>query len=132
MAGAPLSSTVTRQSQVIDRKQFVEAAVKEFPALEADICDETWVGLVHLEVSAFARYTQQQIDGENRVELKRCFEFARKLLLEGTPDLKNAIGVSYLEHLNLRDQKRSRSWALKEMPEVLRREFEAVTGGHGV
>ena len=114
---------------MIDRQKFVEAAVKAFPALEADIRDQTWAGLVHLEVSAFARYTQLQIDTENRVELKRCFEFARKLLLEGTPDLKNAIGVSYLEHLNVRDEKRGRSWALKEMPENLRREFEAVTGG---
>jgi hypothetical protein len=113
---------------VIDRQQFVEAAVKAFPALEADIRDETWVGLVHLEVSAFARYTQQQIDAEDRIELKRCFEFARRVLLDGTPDLKNAMAVSYLEHLNMRDQRRSRSWALKEMPENLRLEFEAVTG----
>jgi hypothetical protein len=112
---------------MIDRHQFVEEAVMAFPQLESDIRDPTWVGLVHLEVSAFARYTQQQIDGEHSAELKRCFELARRALLEGTPDLKNAIGVSYLEHLNLRDQKRKRSWALEVMPNVLRAEFEAVT-----
>jgi hypothetical protein len=109
---------------MIDRQQFVEAVVAAFPSLEADMRDETWVGLVHLEASAFARYTQEQIDTENRVELKRCFEFARRFLLEGTDDLKNAIAVSYLEHLNLSDQKRNRSWALEEMPEVLKREFD--------
>jgi hypothetical protein len=112
---------------VIDRHQFVEEAVKAFPQLEPDIRDSTWAGLVHLEVSAFCRYTQQQIDGEHRAELKCCFELARRALLEGTPDLKNAIAVSYLEHLNLRDQKRRRSWALEVMPEVLRAEFDAVT-----
>jgi hypothetical protein len=117
-------------TSVIDRQQFVEEAVKAFPEFESDIRDSTWAGLLHLEVSAFARYTQRQIDGEHHAELKRCFELARRALLEGTPDLKNAIAVSYLEHLDFSDQKRRRSWALGVMPEVLRAEFQAVTG-HG-
>ncbi len=113
---------------MIERRQFVETVVNALPSIEADITEETWAGLVHLEVAAFARYTQDQIDTQNRVELKRCFELARRFLLEGTDDLRNAMAVSYLEHLNLLDQKRDRSWALREMPDLLKREFEAVTG----
>ena len=109
---------------MIDRQQLVEAVVQHFPSIEADIRDETWVGLVHLEVSSFARYTQQQIDAGNRKELKRCFELARRFILEGTEDVKNAMGVSYVEHLNLRDQQTERSWALNEMPKPVRRIYE--------
>jgi len=108
---------------MIDRQQLVETVVQQFPSLEEDIREETWVGLVHLEVSSFARYTQQQIDSGNRQELKRCFELARRFILEGTEDVKNAMGVSYVEHLNLRDQRRQRSWALEEMPEAVRRVY---------
>ena len=111
---------------MIDRQQLVEAVVSAFPSVEADIRDETWAGLVHLEASSFARYTQQQIESGNRSELRRCFELAKQLLLDGDDDVKNAMAASYLEHLNLQDQKRRRSWALAEMPEPLRHEYEAL------
>jgi hypothetical protein len=111
---------------MIDRHQLVETVVQHFPAIEADIRDETWAGLLHLEVSSFARYTQQQIDSGNREELKRCFELARRFLLEGDDDVKNAMGVSYLEHLNLRDQRKPRSWALDEMPEIVRQWYRSI------
>ena len=111
---------------MIDRQRLVEAVVSAFPSLEADIRDEIWSGLVHLEASSFARYTQQQIESGNRSELKRCFELAKRLLADGDAEVKNAMVVSYLEHLNLRDQKRRRSWALAEMPELVKLEYEAL------
>ena len=111
---------------MIDRQQLVETVVEHFPSLEEDIRDETWAGLVHLEVSSFARYTQQQIDSGNRPELKRCFDFARQFILEGTEDVREAMAVSYVEHLNLRDQRKQRSWALEEMPEAIRRVYEEL------
>lgn len=109
---------------MIDRQQLVEIIVQHFPSIEKDVRDETWAGLVHLEVSSFARYTQQQIDSGDRKELRCCFELAKEFILEGTDDVKNAMGVSYAEHLNLRNERRQRSWALEEMPAVLRRVYE--------
>lgn len=111
---------------MIDRHELVETVVRTFPSVEADIREQAWSGLFHLEVSSFARYTQQQIDASNHSELKRCFGLVRRFLLEGDDDVKNAIGVSYLEHLNLRDQKKSRSWALDEMPEIVRQWYEGI------
>ena len=100
---------------MIDRETMVEILIKEFPDIEADITDETWAGLTHLEVSSFARYTQHQIDNKDDSELIRCFEIARRLMLEGDDTLQNAMQVSFLEHLNLRDGKIPRRWALDMM-----------------
>ena len=104
---------------MINRQGMVEMLIEEFPGLEEDITDENWAGLVHLEASSFARYTQRQVDQGDKVELKRCFEVARKLVLEGDESIENAMHVSYLEHLNLRDGKIARSWALDLLPEPL-------------
>ena len=101
---------------MIDRETMIEILIKELPDIEEDITDETWAGLTHLEISSFARYTQNQVDARDESELKRCFEIARTLMLEGDESIQNAMHVSYLEHLNLRDGKIRRNWALELMP----------------
>lgn len=111
---------------MISRERLVEEIVEAFPSLESDIRDETWAGLLHLEVSSFSRYTQKQIDSGDRLELKRCFELARRFLLQGDDAVKNAMYVSYLEHLNLKDEKITRSWALSGMPEPLKEGYTAI------
>ena len=116
---------------MIDRRQMVEALIEAFPSLEEDIKDEVWTGLVYLEVGCFTKYTQERINSGDREELKRCFELARRFMLDGDPEVKNAMNVSYLEHLNLRNQKKMRSWAFEEMPEILKagRIFKISEGG---
>ena len=104
---------------MIDREKMVELLIEEFPEIEEDITDETWAGLVHLEASSFARHTQKTVDNRDEAQLKKCYAIARRLVLEGDDSVKNAMHVSYLEHLNLRDGKIPRSWALELMPEPL-------------
>jgi hypothetical protein len=115
----------------IDSAHLVETLESAFPSIRADLHDETWDGLLHMQVAVFAEYTQAQIDAHDVRELRRCFEVARQFMLHGDPSVNNAMYVSYLEHLNLRDQKTKRAWALEEMPEPLPGEFKRLMDNRG-
>ena len=43
---------------------------------------------------------------------------------EGSPEVENALNVSFLEHSNFTDGKKSRSWAYDEMPWTMRRAWD--------
>lgn len=108
---APGRHAVRRDIVKVDREQMVRILIEEFPSLEEEIRDDVWAGLVHLEIGCFARYTQRQIDGGNREEVQRCFAVADRILKNADEQVDNAVYVSYLEHLDLHDGKRQRSWA---------------------
>ena len=108
------------------REQMVAILLAEFPSIEGDLLDETWADLLHPQMGCFARYTQERIDEGDRDAVRRCFELANRFLEEGTEELQNAVGVSFLEHLNLKDGKRTRAWARALMAVRLRREFNKL------
>lgn len=64
-------------------------------------------------------YTQAVIDEENASEVKKCFDLAYRLFRDADADLKNALYVSYLEHLNLEDGRARRAWARRLMSPLL-------------
>ena len=80
-------------------KEFIETLVQTFPALCEEI--EEWDGLLHLQMGAFARLTQQAIDQGDFNILDQCFALAHRTFHDADPELKNAFYVSYLEHLYL-------------------------------
>jgi hypothetical protein len=94
-------------------------AQARLPAISTDLREPSWVGLTTLEIACFARYTQLQIDAENRAELRRCFETARKFFIDGDADVRNAVAVSYVEALNFVDGRARRSWAIALLPAAL-------------
>jgi len=98
----------------------------EFPVIIEELEDEAWTGLLHFEVSCLARHTQQQIDEGNKKELTRCFESARQFMLYGDEKVKNAMYVSYLEHLDFRDGRHRRQWAMKLMPQPLAKGYREI------
>jgi hypothetical protein len=110
----------------VDRADVVAILLKEFPTLANELTDETWAGLVHLEVGCFSYYTQQQIESGSRAELARCYWAATKFLMDGDDAVRNAIYVSFLEHLNFEDGKRPRRWAKDAMPPRLRAGYEEI------
>jgi len=97
--------------------EFIAAVKLEFPELSAELDDDA--GLFYLQVGALVRPTQNAIDYGNRARLEKYFEFVRKADLAGDSEVRNAIGVSYLEHLNFHDGKRRRAWAWDLLPEPL-------------
>jgi hypothetical protein len=80
--------------------QFRELVLTDFPELRADF--EEWKGLPHLQVKEFLRFTQAAIEAGSFAVVSRCFEIAASALTEGDERLRNAIYVSYLEHLDFR------------------------------
>ena len=103
----------------LDRQEMVRVLSEQYPAIRADLTEESWVGLTTLEIACFTRYTQHQIDTGDQAELRRCFETARQFLLYGDSDVSNAICVSFLEHLNFQDGRSRRSWAKSLLPVAL-------------
>jgi hypothetical protein len=111
-----------------DQRAAIDAVFKEFPAVR-DYVDSSMAGLFYLEMGCFGDYIQRQIDTGNRAELVRCYELLRKLMLYGDTEVQNAVGVSVLEHLSVRDGKVARQWALDAMPPVLRQCYKELTCG---
>jgi hypothetical protein len=84
----------------MDATTFCDVVLSEFPSLRQDF--EEWKGLPHLQVSEFQRFTQNAIEAQSFKVVSECFRIATTALVEGDDDLRNAIGVSYLEHLDFR------------------------------
>jgi hypothetical protein len=85
--------------------EFIEAARVAFPEMSSAFDDDA--GLFHLQVGSLASHAQAAIDAGDRGEVERQFEFVRNASLAGDPEVQNALGVSYLEHLNFQDGKGS-------------------------
>jgi len=104
----------------------VEEIKVAFPELRADMENETWRGLLHLEIGCFARFTQERIDAEDREGVQRCFALADRIFANCDPVVENAFYVSYLEHLELKDGKKRRAWAMEFMPPRLQRGYTQI------
>ena len=110
----------------LSEAKFCTQLHEEFPELRDELEDECFQGL-HLQLSCLMRATQAAISGGDRKLLKRAFAFAHNSLRLGDPTVKNAIAVSFLEHLTFSDtKKRRRSWAFDMMTPLLQQEYRAV------
>jgi hypothetical protein len=88
------------------QKRFEELLASRFPAIAAQIT-EIEQGLLHLEMAAFARATCAAIDRGDLDEVAEHLAFIDELFRDATPNLENAIHVSYLEDVFLwRDEYR--------------------------
>ena len=83
---------------MIDQTQARRLLLERFPELEAEFEPEA-SELFHLDIAAFRRLTAAVIESGSSPEIKRHFASAAELLEQGDPFVKNAVAVSYLEHL---------------------------------
>jgi hypothetical protein len=110
-----------------DRHSAIATLAREFPEVAEELQDQSVADLFHMQMHCFGHYVQRQIDAGNRTELARCYEWLQRFVLYGNGDVQNAVGVSVLEHLVVRDGKVSRQWALASMPSLLKQEYEKLT-----
>ena len=103
--------------------EFIET---RFPSLSEELHDETWDGLLHLQVAVFSRLAQNVVDDGNRDAWRLVTQTFLDLWHDCTPEVKNALNVSFLEHLNFSDGKKDRSWAYQKMPQVMRRAWDEM------
>ena len=109
-----------------DKKSSIEYIESRFPALSEDLQDETWEGLIHLQVAVFSHLAQDVINSGDRDAWQEVTEVFMDLWRDCTPDVENALNVSFLEHLNFVDGKKKRSWAYQTMPEVMRKAWDEM------
>ena len=91
------------------RADFTLMLLEQFPEVREDV--EFHQGLLHLEMMEFVLLTPRAIDEADWPLLKRCVHLAHELWERADPDLKNALNVSYLEHLKFSGSNGKQAWS---------------------
>jgi hypothetical protein len=113
----------SREQAMLDSKEVISRIETEFPDLAEALHDEIIEGLFYVQVAEFARLTQKAIDDGDKGQFKRICNLFKFLFLNGSPEVINALNVAFLEHLNVTDGKKKRSWAYAAMPELMKKAY---------
>ncbi|QEL14106.1 DUF7674 family protein [Limnoglobus roseus] len=84
----------------IDHPAFVALLATELREVAVEI-DEYSLGLLHCEMATVARCTAAAVEAGDWETVRRHLAFVDRVLRGATPDVANAVYVSYLEHLPL-------------------------------
>jgi hypothetical protein len=109
---------------IYDDKTVIELIETRFPSLSKDLREEDLDGLLHCQIGVFAQFAQSVIDDGDRATWKDISQAFWEIWRSCTPDVENALNVSFLEHLNFEDQKKKRSWAYQAMHPAMRQAWE--------
>jgi hypothetical protein len=100
----------------IGHNEFVALLKNHLPEVYQEI-DETEAGLLHCEMGAFLRVSLESYN-ENLVIIRRYFDFANEVHKRATPDVLNALNVSYIEGFVLGSSHEQK--AREKMPDELK------------
>ena len=104
----------------LGREEFLARLAHDFPDAAAGI-DKYDDGLLHCEMAAFRRATEEAMDCGRLWEAERHFRWVEEMLKVAGPELRNALEISYLEDMALGESTPARYQAVKErMPKALR------------
>ena len=109
----------------VDRDAFVAMLAERYPSIAADI-DESMSGLLHLEMGQLARAAQVAISDEDTVAVREHFRFIDEVYRRSTPEVKNAVHVSYLERLSFDGKHGKRIRARESSPRPCRWGFSGL------
>jgi hypothetical protein len=84
----------------LHRSIFLKELKCAFPQLRDKLNAE--YGLLHLEMHVFADFAQRCISASDVKQTKVCLMLAEKYCSDGNADMRSAIAVSFVEHLDLR------------------------------
>jgi len=84
----------------IDSEGFVQLVASAYPDLRAELEEDD--GLETLQVGTFCAHTQAAINRGDMAAVVICFGIADRVIADGDDSMRNAIHVSYLEHLDFR------------------------------
>jgi hypothetical protein len=94
--------------EALHRSIFLKELKETFPQLRAPI--NAQYGLLHLEIHAFTDFVQHAIADGDKETVRLSFMMAERYYKGGDAHMRNAIYVSFLEHLDL--QKARWAWDL--------------------
>lgn len=83
-------------------------ALDEFPNLRDEFEDSD--GLLHLEMHAFTRLMQRAKGAADWDTYKRGVHLAEELWSRADDDVRNALNVSFLEHLDFEGPRGTEAW----------------------
>lgn len=113
-------------NHMYDGVETIRYIESQFPVISADLHDEVVEGLLHPQMGVFSRLAQSAID-EGDLELWRAITAVfMEVWRNCSPEVANALNVSFLEHLHFEDEKIARSWAYRAMPEQMRRTWDEM------
>jgi hypothetical protein len=105
----------SKSPEAIDHTRFVQMVTDEFPEVPQAFNEYT-KGLLHCEMGAFARLTEKAMDEGRFWQVEKYFNFMAKVRENATPEVVNAIDVSYIENLAFSEVTDNRHQAVKRMP----------------
>ena len=103
----------------IDHARFLQMLTDEFPEVPQAF-NESTKGLLHCEMGTFARLTEQAMDAGRFWQAEKYFRFIERMRENATPEVENAIDVSYIESLAFSEVTQNRHQAMKRMPKSIR------------
>ena len=89
-------------------EDFSRTVLAEFPELAEEF--EEHSELLHVKMGAFAMITEGARRDGDWEKYERCVRLAVELLGRTTPDVENALNVSFLEHINFDGPSGPQAW----------------------
>ncbi len=114
-----MKNSLKKDRQMVDHAKFLELLTDEFPEVPQSF-DEYRKGLLHCEMGAFARMTEEAMDQGRLWQVEKYFRFIERMRENATPEVENAIDVSYIEFLAFSEMSEIRREAMKRMPKAIR------------
>jgi hypothetical protein len=94
----------------IDSNKFADLLRATFPEIETEITE--WTGLAHLQMMEFLVFTERAAEANDWTTVNKCLVFADELVHNGNSEIRNAVHVSYLEHLPREGEAREKIWEM--------------------
>src|SRR5262249_45865461 len=111
----------------IDHDRFIAMLGAEFPEVISGVREDER-GILHCEMGAFRRASEEAIDQGKLWLAERYFRFLERVLGDADDDLRNAVQISFLEDFALGEFTPARHQAVKgRMPRPLRKMLEATS-----
>jgi hypothetical protein len=103
-------------------REYLIVGMSELAARTADLAADNF----HLQLAELRYMAQEAIDRGDSSRAARCFELACELLEVGSPEVKNAVAVSFLEGLRFSGPLAASSRIV--VPEKLRAAMDDLDG----
>lgn len=105
---------------MISGPEAIHRIEQNFPQLLVAMHDEVIEGLLHLQIAEFSRLTQSFIDNGEPHSFDRACQLFLELFEQGSPELVNALNVSFLENLTIDRENANCQQAFHRMPPRMR------------
>lgn len=107
----------------MNAEEYFSQLIDEFPDLKNKL-NEWEPDMIFFKMETFAEYTIEQIKSNNKLELKKCFDFQESKIDFIDSLLLNAVTVSYCEALILAENKQQIHILVNLMGSKLRKIYD--------